>query len=611
MNLKTLNSKEELSTSLPIEKKSAPLFLLILHNIFKFFASLQLAIFILFSLMTSLAVGTFLESGYGTDTARILIYQSPWFGLILLVLGINLAAAALDRIPWKKKHVGFVITHIGIIMILIGSWMTQKTMVDGQMVIAEGETVHRMTVPEPLLYIVDAGAAAGQGKDWLVSLQKQAFAWQGKKEILRQRDESGKDFSISLTADYPKARMAESIVQDEQGPPAIKLTIHNSFVNQSQWLMENDATLGEIQMGPAKFKFAKELLKESKEPAPASGYLEVQLKSSSFQLPFSPDLKLPATLPLGETGYTVQILKLFKNAAVSGKELVEQAEKAGEEMKNPAAQIILQGPALEERHTVFAKFPDFPTVHGMKPSAVGAKMFYRLPGGGSRGQDHELRFVNTPEGLKYQIKSGMEVKTGKAVSGEEVSTGWMDLRFKVDSFYPHATIARNFSPEPNISQSEEALPAIRVRFESPQEQKEIWLRQGSKEKVRFGEGSYELLYGQKTMPAGFKLKLRDFKVENYPGTERPASFESDVTLKDDARGTSKDVTISMNKPLSYRGFHIYQSGYSLEQGQPEVSIFSVGKDPGVPLKYAGAIVMVAGIIIMFYTRKFSSTGGQL
>ena len=101
--------------------------------------------------------------------------------------------------------------------------------------------------------------------------------------------------------------------------------------------------------------------------------------------------------------------------------------------------------------------------------------------------------------------------------------------------------------------------------------------------------------------------LRDFRLEQYPGTSRPASFESDVTLKDDGRGLVRNQTVSMNKPLIYRGFRIYQSGYSQPQGEPEISIFSVGKDPGVPVKYAGTIVMVTGIIMMFYFRRFSST----
>jgi len=89
---------------------------------------------------------------------------------------------------------------------------------------------------------------------------------------------------------------------------------------------------------------------------------------------------------------------------------------------------------------------------------------------------------------------------------------------------------------------------------------------------------------------------------------QPASFESDVILKDDSTGSRREVNISMNRPLQHRGFRVFQSGYQQPEGGPEISIFSVAKDPGIPLKYAGSIILVLGTLLMFYTRKFSNQG---
>ena len=72
--------------------------------IFKFLASLQLAVGTLVTLMIVLAAGTLVESRYSADAARILVYNAPWFGLILIVLVINLACSAADRLPWQKKQ---------------------------------------------------------------------------------------------------------------------------------------------------------------------------------------------------------------------------------------------------------------------------------------------------------------------------------------------------------------------------------------------------------------------------------------------------------------------------------------------------------------------------
>ncbi len=575
-------------------------------GILKFFASVKLAIIVLATLMAVLATGTIIESLHGTDAARILIYESPWFSLVLLVLGINLAFAAVDRYPWKIKHTGFVITHAGIILILIGSFMTQRGMIDGQMPLAEGETDYRISLPEPLLYIFSEKEQTSR----FVNLKKQAFPWQGREAILKSNDGEALPFQLFLTAYYPKARMQEAVLPSPNGQPAVQVHLHNDFVDQTQWLIKNNEELGKIQMGPATLRFADELLAENAQPQAAeASYLEFQFQNKNVPIPLKPGMKLPAEFALEGTPYRIKIVQLLKNAVVEGKELVEDKSK-GDAAQNPAAQLILIGKDLEEQHTVFANFPDFQTIHGMKPSAAGVRIFYRQPHAGSRGESHEIRFVVQNGKLLCQIQEGIKVSTHEVKTGEAIPTGWMgNLTVTAEAYEPSAEVKRSFTPEANTSESKDVTPAIQVEIENAGESKSVWLRQGVRETVTAGGAPLDFIYGEKRMPLGFKLTLREFRMEQYPGTENPAAYESDVTLKDDSRGVVKNVTVSMNKPLLYRGFRIYQSGYSLpsEPGESKVSIFAVGKDPGVPVKYLGAIVMVIGVITMFYFRRFSAT----
>ncbi len=148
-------------------------------SLFRFFASVKLAIPLLAGLMASLAAGTFVESWHGADAAKIVVYDSAWFSALMVLLSINLAVSAFSRWPWKKKHIGFVITHLGIIVILAGSLATQKTMIDGQMAMAEGETESRITLQKPLLYIY----SPADQMDWLFFLDKKDFPWQGNQKI--------------------------------------------------------------------------------------------------------------------------------------------------------------------------------------------------------------------------------------------------------------------------------------------------------------------------------------------------------------------------------------------------------------------------------------------
>ena len=56
----------------------------------------------------------------------------------------------------------------------------------------------------------------------------------------------------------------------------------------------------------------------------------------------------------------------------------------------------------------------------------------------------------------------------------------------------------------------------------------------------------------------------------------------------------------MNKPLEYGGYTFYQASYQVEEGAPPISVLSVNYDPGRWLKYVGSMLLVLGIVIMFY-----------
>lgn len=119
--------------------KNPGLLLQVFDAIYRFLASLKLAVLGLSSLAAVLAYATFFEKWYGTSAVQEWIYQSPLFTILLAVLGINILCAALIRFPWTKRQTGFVITHGGLIVVLIGSWISARVTDDGQVGMVEGE----------------------------------------------------------------------------------------------------------------------------------------------------------------------------------------------------------------------------------------------------------------------------------------------------------------------------------------------------------------------------------------------------------------------------------------------------------------------------------------
>src|SRR5438309_11962783 len=86
-----------------------------LGALYRFLASVKLAVVSLLSLAAVLAYGTFFEAWHGTVAAQEWVYRSPWFALVLLMLAVNIFCAAAIRYPWKRRQTGFVITHTGLL----------------------------------------------------------------------------------------------------------------------------------------------------------------------------------------------------------------------------------------------------------------------------------------------------------------------------------------------------------------------------------------------------------------------------------------------------------------------------------------------------------------
>ena len=84
--------------------------------------------------------GTFFERGYGTAAAQDFVYQSTWFAVLLAFLATNILCAALIRFPWKKRQTGFVITHLGLLVLIFGSYFSFKTADEGLIVFLEGQS---------------------------------------------------------------------------------------------------------------------------------------------------------------------------------------------------------------------------------------------------------------------------------------------------------------------------------------------------------------------------------------------------------------------------------------------------------------------------------------
>ena len=152
----------------------------------------------------------------------------------------------------------------------------------------------------------------------------------------------------------------------------------------------------------------------------------------------------------------------------------------------------------------------------------------------------------------------------------------MTISFRVEDYLAAGVEKQIFEPVflPK-NQMEEAIPASLIEMTVGDITREIWIQRGespdgsSFKRVAFGDRLFEIAYDVDRRPLGFDLKLDKFEVGFEPGTEQATKFVSNVRLIDPAEGIrDKAHTISMNDPMTHRGFTFYQMRYSAHSGSP-------------------------------------------
>lgn len=109
-----------------------------MRDIYKFAASVKLAIPLMLIFAFAMIAGTILESKVSTEFAQETIYYHWWFTVLTALIAINILLATIIRYPFKKSQTGFVITHSGLLLIFGGSILNQITGIDGTLVLREG-----------------------------------------------------------------------------------------------------------------------------------------------------------------------------------------------------------------------------------------------------------------------------------------------------------------------------------------------------------------------------------------------------------------------------------------------------------------------------------------
>src|SRR5947199_4496984 len=224
------------------------------NSIFEFFASLKLAVILLAVLIVAAIAGTIYESSFDAKVARAYIYGAPWFNLWLMLLGANVAVSAFSRRPWRKHHIAFLVTHLGIITLLTGSLIGRIWGTEGTITLFKGEPpTNRLLVDERQLRVHDTD---GMVKGYAAEFLHHPPTPQHPRDLGLLA--SGAHLKIIDYAPTIEAKLNPKPLNDG-GAPALHFAIVTAMMNQhlDGWLLADDPQNGNFSMGLAKIELRR------------------------------------------------------------------------------------------------------------------------------------------------------------------------------------------------------------------------------------------------------------------------------------------------------------------------------------------------------------------
>ncbi|MBC7605962.1 MAG: cytochrome c biogenesis protein CcsA [Burkholderiales bacterium] len=133
-------------------------------KILSFLFSTRLMAFLFLSYAIAMAAGTFIESSYNTDTAKILIYDTKWFEAIHVFFLINFFGNIKRYQLLKRENWATLLLHLSFIFIIIGAAVTRYISYEGMMPIREGAAENHVYSDKTFLKVFVDGDFKGQMK---------------------------------------------------------------------------------------------------------------------------------------------------------------------------------------------------------------------------------------------------------------------------------------------------------------------------------------------------------------------------------------------------------------------------------------------------------------
>lgn len=565
------------------------------YSVLRTVGSLWFAAVLLMLLLIAMACATVFESTHGTEQALHVFYRTWWFEWLLALLGVNVLSAVVARYPFQRRQIGFVITHLSLLAVLVGALVTKYFALDGQLGLAEGQSGDRFTVGGNTITLVNRAAATQRSLD----LSGSVVGGFDAGDLAGAPTLTLDDVTVTFDRYLPDTETGEIVTEHAtSGRPAVEIVLTENGTDQRQWIFADGVvSIGSTEAAYRNVRdaemFASILAMEKTETQASVGTVHIELDGVTHEVAVEDCMGTPYRID--DTGLSLRVLRYLPHATVGSDNKITNASP---DPVNPALEIELSSVEVSERRIAFARFPGFESMHG-KSALDGVKLRFVRPD--TPAPRAPIEVFAGPGGDMFVrfARERMAPEVKPLAVGSSMATPWPGKTITLVRKFDRARRTQSIVPVHPVRQ--ERIAAVHATVQTADDTFDFWLQRRRPRTLTIGEDLYELSYGDKIVPLGFAVTLNRFHIGYYPGTRRPRSFESHVTIVDPATGRSQSQVISMNHPTQFGGYNFYQSSYRLD-GKAPVSFLSVASDPGLPIVFAGYIGTMAGMVMVLVTR---------
>ncbi len=235
-----------------------------INKVWSFIISMRVMLVLVAIYAIAIAVATFIENDYGTETAWAVVFKTRWFELLQILLAINLIGNIIKFKVYKVKKLPSFIFHVGFLVTLIGAALTRYMGYEGVMHIREGDSVNRMLSSEAFLQ-------TKVKKDNLEYLNERVIflSYMGNNSFKQVIDVDGEDVIVTYK-DFIKSAI-QAAVETPNGKPVVSVVVTTPSGPETFFIKDNDFT----EIGPFTFYL-------NREPDISKRYIHIYQKDDNF-----------------------------------------------------------------------------------------------------------------------------------------------------------------------------------------------------------------------------------------------------------------------------------------------------------------------------------------